>query len=110
MISDTLRKRYLQDPLPIRLGGLAADLARVASFSENPKNHVAVSSLIEEGKWCAEWTAPEAPVEIQEVLAEVQISLALWHRAWLSGRPPPQMREEARRWSERLLGLSELVS
>jgi hypothetical protein len=30
----TIRDRYLHDALPIRLGGLAANLARIKSFSD----------------------------------------------------------------------------
>ena len=108
MISSTIRQRYLQDPLPIRLGGLAADLARIASFSENPRNHAAVSSLLEEGKWFAEWAAPEAPLEVQEKLAQVQIQLAIWHHGWLNGIPQPELSTQAQRWSEELLKLSGL--
>ncbi len=110
MIPTAIRDRYLQDPLPIRLGGLAADLARIASWADNPKNHRAVASLLEEGKYFCEWAAPDAPFEIQEVLAEVQLQLACWHRRWLSGEPDPRMPEEAQRWSDRLLELSGLTA
>ena len=109
MVSQVIRERYLQDPLPIRLGGLAADLARIASCAENPKNRDVVTSLLEESKHFAEWAAPSAPLEVQAVLAQVQITLALWYRRWLAGHPEPLMQEEARRWSERLLALSGLV-
>ena len=34
---DGLRSRYLKDPIPVRLGGLAANLSRVASFSKNDR-------------------------------------------------------------------------
>ena len=110
MVSHAIRERYLRDTLPIRLGGLAADLARIVSFAENPMNHDAVTSLLEEGKYFAEWAAPDAPVDVQEALAQVQASLAVWHRRWLSGRPEPLMRQEAHRWSDRLLELSGLAS
>ena len=109
MVSEAIRQRYLRDPLPIRLGGLAADLARVASFAENPLNHDAVTSLLEEGKYFAEWAAPDAPPQTQAALAEIQMLMALWQHRWLAGRPDPVMREEARRWSDRLLALSGLV-
>lgn len=108
MVSERLRQRYLQDPLPIRLGGLAADLARIASFSENPKNRQAVASVFREGKYFAEWAAPDATIEIQWHLAQVQTWLAIWHRRWLAGTVEPAMREEARSWSDRLLTLSGL--
>ena len=109
MIADTIRERYLRDPLPIRLGGLAADLARIASWVDNPKNHLAVAGLLEESKYFCEWAAPDAPLDVQAVLAEVQIQLACWHRAWLQGQSPPQLSAEARRWSDHLLQLSGLL-
>jgi hypothetical protein len=109
MISEAIRTRYLRDPLPVRLGGLAADLARIASFAEHAGNQRAVESLFEEAKHFAEWAAPEAPLDIQAALAQVQVQLALWQRRWLAGRPESLMREEAQRWSDQLLALSGLV-
>ena len=110
MVSETIRQRFLRDPLPGRLGALAADLARIASFAENPKNQRAVASLLEEGKWFAEWAAPEAPLETQAVLAETQRALAIWERGWLNGSPVPTMSADARRKSDELLALSGLLS
>ena len=109
MVSERIRERYLRDPVSVRLGGLAADLARIASFANNSKNRDAVESLLEEGKYFAEWTAPGAPVEVQSALAEVQVSLALWQRRWLAGQPTPRMQEEAQRWSDQILELSGLA-
>lgn len=110
MISEAIRDRYLRDPLPIRLGGLASDLARIASFADDFVSRDAVTSVMEEGKHFAEWAAPEAPLDIQALLAEVQISLAVWQRRWLAGQRDPLMRTEAQRWSEQLLELSGLLS
>ena len=109
MVSDSVRQRYLRDPLPVRLGGLAADLARLASCAENPQNQSAVVSLLEEGKYFAEWAADGAPLPVQEALAQMQLSLAIWHRRWLAGRREPLMCEEAHRWSDQLLALSGLA-
>lgn len=110
MISEQVRQRFGQDPLPIRLGGLAADLARIASFSENPANYEAVAGLLEEGKYFAEWIAPDAPLETQAVLAELQVTLAVWERRWLKGAPVPSMPAEAEQKSEECLVLSGLLS
>ena len=109
MVSERIRQRFLRDPLPIRLGGLASDLARLASCAENPANREAVASLLEEGKYFVEWMAPEAPLETQAVLAEVQVALAIWERGWLRGTPVPTMRADAARKSEELLVLAGLV-
>ena len=110
MVSEAIRDRFLRDPLPRRLGALAADMARIASFSENPKNQRAVASLLEEGKWFAEWTAPDAPPDTQAVLAEVQVALAVWERGWLKGDPVPTMQADAQRKSDELLALAGLTS
>jgi len=109
MVSETIRQRFLRDPLPKRLGSLAADLARISSFAENPKNRQAVTSLLEEGKHFAEWAAPDAPLETQVVLADIQLALAVWEREWLRGKPVPTMRADAERKSEALLILAGLV-
>ena len=109
MISERIQKRFLQDPLPIRLGGLAADLARIASCADDVRDREALLSLLEEGKWFAEWAAaPDAPFEVQEILAQVQLKLAQWHRRWLAGKPDPAMRTQAQWWSGQLLELSGL--
>ena len=109
MVQEAVRERYLRDPLPIRLGGLAADLARIASCVEDSQDRDAVASLLEESKYFAEWAAMRAPVETQAVLAELQVLLALWHRRWLIGQSEPRMQEEARRWSDQLLEMSGLI-
>ncbi|MBI2885198.1 MAG: hypothetical protein HYY15_03385 [Candidatus Omnitrophica bacterium] len=109
MISKQIQERFLKDPLPVRLGGLAADLARISSFSENPANRQAVASLLEEGKYFAEWAAPDAPLETQAVLAEIQIELAVWQRRWISGQPIPNLRSEAERRADELLTIAGLV-
>ena len=109
MVPERIRERYMRDPLPVRLGGLAMDLARIASCADDPRDRDALISLLEEGKWFAEWTATDAPVNIQEQLAEIQLQLALWQRRWLAGHAVPTMRIEAQRWSEALLELSGLL-
>ena len=110
MIAERIRERYLRDSLPLRLGGLAADLGRVASCAADDRDRQALGSLLEEAKWFVEWAAPEAPGDIQAQLAELQITLALWHRRWLSGVTELVIREEAKAWSDRLLALSGLLS
>jgi len=105
-----LRNRYLRDPLPIRLGGLAANLARVQSFSDHPAHGEAVARLLEESAWFIEWTAPDAELETQVFLAECQRQLARWLLAWGeiwhdAGRLA-EVADQAGRWSLRLLELS----
>ena len=77
-----IRERYLRDGLPVRLGGLAANLARVKSFSDRPEHRDVVENLVEESKFFIEWTAPEAALEIQVGLVELQLQLAQWQLRW----------------------------
>ena len=109
MISAAVRARYLRDPWPVQIGGLAADLARIASFSGDSRHKRAVTSLLEEGKYFAEWSAPQAPLNIQEALCEVQLWLALKDRQWARDCKDPDFEDQARYWSNRLLQLSGLV-
>jgi hypothetical protein len=107
------RERYLRDPLPVRLGGLAANLARVGSFSNNPIHGDAVAQLLEESEWFIEWAAPGAPVESQVALVACQRDIARWRRSWAEVWRDPARRadvaEQASAWSVQLLSISGLV-
>ncbi|KPJ58635.1 MAG: hypothetical protein AMJ46_13925 [Latescibacteria bacterium DG_63] len=108
-----IRERYLRDAVPVRLGGLAASLARVESLSEHPGHKEVVASLLEECRYFIEWTGAEADLETQVELMEVQRQLARWHYAWNEIWDDPVRRSsvaaEAGRWSRRILGFSGLV-
>src|SRR6185503_15823762 len=65
-----IKERYLRDSVSIRLGGLAANLARVKSFSKNDQNQDAVFNLFEESKFFIEWTASETKLETTVELIE----------------------------------------
>ncbi len=110
---DAVRERYMRDGLEIRLGGLAANLARLASFSGRMKHHGSVEYLLEESKWFIEWIVPDATPEIQAELVGLQIQLAVWHRAWQQGRMEgdrlDEMIAQAHAWSDRLLERSGLL-
>ena len=60
---NALKERYLRDDLPIRLEGIAANLARIKSFSVDVENQILVESIIQESKWFIEWTAKDVEVE-----------------------------------------------
>jgi hypothetical protein len=109
-----IKERYLRDPLPIRLGGLAANLARIQSFSEHPKNRDVVKNILEESKFFIEWTAREAKPEFQAELVTLQRQLSLWHYGWNVLWADETLRhavaEKAGRWSQRVLEASGLLS
>lgn len=108
---EAIKTRYLQDDPNVRLGGIAANLARIASFSSNPVNWEAVQSMLEESKFFIEWTAPDSPLNVKAFLVELQIQLALWHLKWPQVYTDPQEREKlsqlARTWSQNVLLLRE---
>lgn len=68
-----------------------------------------MARLLEEGEWFCEWAAPDAPLETQVVLAEIQLMLAIWERNWQKGLPVPTMSADARQKSNELLKLAGLV-
>ena len=68
----------MRDPLAIRLGGLAANLARISSFVQNESNKDAVVSLLNESKHFIEWTAGEVEAENAGKLVELQVTIARW--------------------------------
>jgi hypothetical protein len=109
-----IRERYLRDELPIRLGGLAANLARIKSFSSHAANRDVVESLLDESKFYIEWTAADAEIDTAAELVELQIQLARWQRSWTSiwadVTQRMQVAEQSRIWSERVLDMSGLLS
>ena len=113
MDQAAIRQRYLRDDLPIRLGGLAANLRRIRSFTQNEANREVVKSLVDESKHFIEWTAAEADVEAAAQLVELQVQLARWQhnwdRIWSDAEQRKRVGEQALAWSERVLGLSGLL-
>lgn len=109
-----LKERYLRDHLPIRLGGIAANLARIKSFSQDVENSVVVESLLQESKWFIEWTAADAEIEIAAELVELQVQLACWQCCWSEIWEDSEQRMEvadrAKMWSEKVLNFSGLLA
>lgn len=110
---EAIGTRYLKQDSARRLGGLAANLARIASFSDKPDNFKAVETLIEESKFLIEWIAPDLPIEIQTKLIELQIQLSLWHLKFHEISRSPELLTnliaQASGWSREILKLFGLV-
>lgn len=109
-----IRERYLRDNLPVRLGGLAANLSRIKSFAAHDASREAVESMIDESKLFIEWTAAEAEVNTAAELVELQIQLARWQYNWARIWHDPVQRskvaEQSAAWSQRVLEMSGLLS
>lgn len=104
------RERFMRDDVPVRLGGIAANLARIASFAPNPANRQAVLDLIEESKWFIEWAAPTADLDTAARLIEIQVSLALLESRILGNRlDMTTLVKTASEWRDEVLEMSGLL-
>lgn len=110
---DNIKQRYLKDDLSTRLGGLAANLSRIKSFSRHEANQNAVESLLDESRFFIEWTARDTEIETAAELVELQIQLARWKNNWATIWKDTEQRyqiaEQAFQWSKRVLELSGLL-
>jgi len=110
---NSIQERYLKEPFNMRLGHLASDLARISNFLENSLNINAVGDILEEAKFFIEWTAPEAALQVQILLSEMQSRLALWHRHFLYQKNTSVEIEEIKKttmnWSIELIEISGLA-
>lgn len=108
----SIKARFLKDSFNIKIGNLAADLARLSTFSENSKNRRVLEDILEESKFFIEWVTPEAPLEVQILLSEIQPKLALWQRHLLQQKEDAaeieELKEMTKSWSASLIELSGL--
>ena len=107
-----IRERYLKDPVPIRLAGLAADLGRVASSARYSSGSASVDQMLEESQYFIEWTAAETKPEIAVELVDIQLMLSLWRKAWPEAQHSTTQRTllsfQAKKWSDKVLDFSGL--
>ena len=108
-----IKQRYMQDNLSIRLGGLAANLARIHSFSDHTDHRDIVLNLVDESKFFIEWNAPEAEIQVAAELVTLQLRLAQWQYGWESIWKDSEKRasvaREAEEWSKRVLTMAGLL-
>jgi hypothetical protein len=111
---DKLRERFLRDPLPRRLGGLAATLGRISSSARESSDPLTVTRLLEEAKYLIEWTAADTEPETAAELISIQRLITLWLRAWQDASQHKEQRillsVQAKHWSDRAIDFSGLRS
>ena len=104
---ERIRERYLRDPLPLRLAGLAADLSRVSSSARRATGGAAAAAMLEESQYLIEWTAAEAQAEVAEELVNLQVLIALWRRAWPEAQHSSLQRSllavQAKQWADQVM-------
>ena len=107
------RERFLRDPLPRRLGGLAASLGRISSSARNSTDPNTVKDLLDEAKHLIEWTAAETEPETAAELVQMQTMITLWQRAWDEASQNPKQRlllsVQAKAWSDKAVDFSGLT-
>ena len=111
---DRRRERYIKDPLPIRLAGLAADLGRLSSSARRITGNASVAEMLEESRYFIEWTAAEAEPEIAAELVDIQRMLTAWCKAWPEAQHSQAQRillsVQAKSWSDQVLEYSGLLN
>ncbi len=110
---DQLRERFLRDPLPRRLGGLAATLGRISSSARKSTDPSIVALLLDEAKHLIEWTAADTEPETAAELIQIQIMITLWQHTWDEASQNPKQRillsVQAKDWSDKVVDFSGLV-
>jgi hypothetical protein len=110
---DRKRERYLRDPLPIRLAGLAADFERIASSARHTAGAVSVTEMLEESQYYIEWTAAEAEPQVAGELVDIQRMVAAWRRAWPEAQTSSAQRTllsvQAKKWADQVLEYSGVL-
>ena len=110
---EKLRERFLRDPLPRRLGGLAATLGRISSSARRASDPQTVTNLLNEAKHLLEWTAADTAPETAAELVKIQLMITLWQHAWEQASQYPQQRlllsVQAKDWSDKALDFSGLL-
>ena len=111
---NALKSRYLRDELPVRLGNLASNLARIKSRCQNTAHGEIIEDLLQESKLFIEWTAADTEIEIAAELVELQVQLACWQYSWARIWEDAQQRmrvgEQGRIWSGKVLNMSGLLA
>ena len=110
---EKLRQRFLRDPLPRRLGGLAATLGRISSSARSSTDLLVVQAHLHEARYFIEWTAAETEPEIAAELVSMQRLITLWLKAWTNASQNKEERTllsaQAKYWSDRAMDFSGLL-
>ncbi len=110
---QSTRDRYLRDSMPVRLGGVASNLERIHALAADPALCEVAGGVLLQTALFIDWAAPDAALEEQETLLEVQRALARWRRhvapLWADAEKRERVGRDAREMSERVLALSGLA-
>ena len=106
-----IKERYLKESLSRRLGAIAANLARAASFSKLSGGSEVLRSLLIESQYFIEWTVFEADGDLQERLVKLQVQIARWRYRLDHGRGNAgAMESEFRQQADELIEIAGLAA
>jgi len=116
MVLPQRRERYLKQSLATRLGSIAADLARINSFTRRAIDN-AIPGLLDESRAFIEWGTPDLlPDRIDDAarLVDIQRGLTHWYWNWDKAQNDPTQRialaEQAQAWSDEIIEMSGLLT
>jgi len=107
------RERFLRDPLPRRLGGVAATFGRISSSAMKSTDPGIVLELLDEARHLIEWTAGEAEPGVAAELVRIQTFLSIWQKTWGTAHQDPLQRLLlsllAKDWADKAVDFSGLA-
>jgi len=111
---EARKERYLRDPLPVRLGNLASNLARIRSFSNHATMGEAAGKVFDESKLFIEWTVEDANPPQQAELNELRELISRWRmeltEIWNDAERRNDVATQAGAWSQKILESSGLLN
>ena len=102
---SAMRDRFVRDRLPVRLGNLASNLARLGDWAVQGQSCKALLDLMGEIAHQMDWSGEAGLEEV----ADMQREVCSWRRAWPTAPTESVLALRARAMSERLLELSGLL-
>ena len=109
-----IRDRFMRDSVPVRIGGIAANLSRIRSFSQDLDSCETVRELIEETKCFIDWISPDPTMtsNASSALKELAEVLARWEvtcrTGWSVDHNRITISRDAGEWAQRVLQVSGL--
>ena len=108
-----LMERYRRQPLPMRLGNLASNMARIRTMALDERTIADGAIVIEESRHFADTLIPDTDPALGEELVRLRNLLDGWLAAWPRlARPGANLTEittAAARWSALLIERSGLA-
>ena len=109
-----MKDRFSTEPLPLQLGAIAANLARIRSFSDHPEHMTIVEGMIAETIGFVEFLLShprsDHPEELPELREWLTLQASDWNAICASRDAVASVAAEAGLWSDRVLQRSGLLN